>query len=315
MLSKGIKPISPKQFVLATLSLSLFFGATFAGIFYYTNDFGLWKSKEDIRIWGREKTSKYLLSFKYIPENFEGVVLGASVSVNLDTRLIENHKIYNLSMNGANISELKYAAENVLSHQNTKYLILCLHPYITKDSGIKGRQIDPKEYWGSIFSFLPVEMLVHKYKAASNPKLDKFNQSEWGYFEFQRFWKRDFKDIVETKEFENEIIVDPTAYEELQRVINLAHDNQVQVLAYYYPTFYDWQQQWEANGAWNYYRQKMQKLFDENDIVLDLTTPDYYYITKNYASYTDGHLSDLGAKYVTEIISDQLNQLDKLADN
>ncbi len=303
------KPLSPKRFVWATLGLSLFLSAAFASIFYCVNDFGLWRSKENIRVWGREKTSKYLLPFKYIPENFEGFVLGPSVSVNLDTRLIKNHKIYNLSMNGANISELQHAAQNVLSHENTKYLILCLHPYITKDSGIKGRQIDPKEYWGSIFSFLPIEMLMHRYKAISNPTLDKFDQSEWGYFEFQRFWKHDFKDIASTKEFDDEIVIDPVAYEELKRVINLANDNQVQVLAYYYPTFHGWQEEWEASGAWNQYQREMQRLFDEDDIVLDLTTPEYYYITKNYASYTDGHLSDLGSQYVIKIISDQMNQL------
>lgn len=310
MVPENVQTISPKRFLYTVLSASFLLSSVFAGTFYYINDFGLWHPRENIRIWGREKTSKYLLSFRYVPENFEGIMIGPSVSANLDTRKIENYKIYNLSMNGANISELKYAADNVLKHENTEYLILCLYPYITKDSGIKGRQINPKEYWGSIFSFLPLEMLRSKYSARSNPERDGFRESTWGYNDITAGRKIRFEDVVRTREPESEIIIDQNAYDELKSVIDLARENNIQIFAFYYPIFHDWQQNLEATGAWDYYQKEMGDLFDEGDVVWDFNTPEYHYITKDYASYMDGHLSRVGADRVIEIIAEKVNQFE-----
>ena len=55
----------------------------------------------------------------------------------MDTKKLTGYKIYNLSMTGANFSELKYAIDNILSYGSIKLFIICLDPYITKDSGTK----------------------------------------------------------------------------------------------------------------------------------------------------------------------------------
>lgn len=74
--------------------------------------FGLFRPVKGrkIRIHHNERISKYLLSFRYIPRNFNTIIIGTSLSDNLDVASY-NHsnnrlKIYNSSVMGANIFDV-----------------------------------------------------------------------------------------------------------------------------------------------------------------------------------------------------------------
>jgi hypothetical protein len=276
----------------------------------YFNFFGLFSSRSEARIWVDEKTSKYLLSFRYIPENFEGVLIGPSVSANLDTHKIEGYKIYNLSMAGANISEIKYAIDNVIKKGNIQYLVICLYPYLTKNSGLKGRQINEKEYWGSLYSLLPVRILaaISLYKIM--PGSDIFHASEWGYNDTNLKKKNiQFNRIIDglKKKHPNKIVIDPLAYKELQQIIKMTKKKHVKILAYYFPIYYEFSQIYKKSGAWSYYQAEMNKLFGKDDLVWDMNTPEYDYITHNKKAYSDGHLSNFGADLVVSDITKKLH--------
>lgn len=128
--------MTSKKFLItsAFIYLVLFFATV--TINYYLDDFGLFRSHSERRIWAREKTSKYLMSYKYIPENFDAVLVGSSVSANLDTRKITSYKMYNLSMNSGNITELKYPLEVLAESGKIKAVVFCLYDYTTKNSGV-----------------------------------------------------------------------------------------------------------------------------------------------------------------------------------
>ncbi|GJL65831.1 MAG: hypothetical protein NPIRA05_08020 [Nitrospirales bacterium] len=285
---------------------------SFVGINFTLNDFGLFRDRDAIRIWTEEKTSKYLFSYEYIPKNFEGVLIGPSVSANVDTKNIQHFKIYNLSMVSANISELKFALDNVLPSGRIKYLIICLYPYLTKDSGRKGRQIDEKEYWGSLFSLLPLKLLYGKINSIVRPELDVFHSSEWGFNDINLHTKHIiFREIVEQhrKEPGGTIRIDPVAYAELQSVLQLAHEHKVQVLAYYFPLYVEFLRAYEKTGTWDLYQGKINRLFDSSDLVWDMNQPEFAYITDEYTSYSDGHLSSRGAHLVAQVIEQKLSAL------
>jgi hypothetical protein len=276
----------------------------------YFNFFGLFSSRSEARIWVDEKTSKYLLSFRYIPENFDWVLIGPSVSANLDTRNIKSYKIYNLSMAGANISEIKYAIDNVLNKGNIQYLVICLYPYLTKNSGLKGRQINEKEYWGSLYSLLPIRILAASLLHKIFPGSDIFHASEWGYNDTNLKKKHiKFSRIIvkKKKNYPNKIFIDPIAYKEFQQIIKLARAKQVKILAYYFPIYYEFSQIYKKSGAWNYYQAEMNKLFNKDDLVWDMNLPEYEYITHNKKAYIDGHLSNFGADLVVSDISKNLH--------
>lgn len=293
--------------VVATLVL-------FTGINLYVNDFGLFASRDSVRVWTDEKTSKYLMSFRYIPENFQNVIIGPSVSVNMDTRKIKTHKIYNLSMNSGNVTELKFATDNVLRKGSVDRLIICLYPYLTKNSGIKGRQIDQKEYWGSLFSIIPVRMYLRRVKNLIWPNRDIYHSSEWGFADSNLLKKHiNFARIVERRRQHprERMDIDPVAVQQLQSIIDLAHEKNVQVYAYYYPVYFEYLNEFRKSGFWQEYQERMNSLFSEEDIVWDMNSEQYDYITHNLASYSDGHLSDLGADMVLKDIQAKLVSGDK----
>lgn len=304
--------MTSKEYFLKTLTLFLAISVTFAIVNIMADDFGLWSSKDYVRIWGQEKTSKYLLSFRYIPENFEGVIIGPSYSDNLDTRNLRGYKIYNLSMGGGNITEIKYAMDNVLKRGQMKYLIICLNPYITMDSGRKGNQIDRKEYFGSFYSFLPVHLLFLKSKVLMQPAMDRFYASEWGFDDIELYFIAQERDndqkITDWDAVKKLKKVDPVAYQELKALIEAARSQGLKILAFYYPNYEPWQKIFLENGFWNNYKEQMDGLFTEDDIVWDMNAPEYQHIYSDRASYSDGHLSPHGVYYVIKDIEKKLNQ-------
>lgn len=304
--------MTSRQFFVATVALISLFSFSFFSLNLYLNDFGLFGDRESIKIVTIEKTSKYLMSFRYIPDNFEGILIGPSSSANLDTGTIENAKIYNMSMQGGNISELKFATDNVLHLGEIKYLIICLYPYITKNSGVKSYQIHEKEYWGSLFSMIPVKLHVKRMMNLVGLP-DAFHASEWGYNDFNVHNKHiKFADIAKKIKPDPaaSIVVDPVAYSELADIINEARIKGVKILAFYHPIYYKSFQNFKKSGSWEYYQGKMNPLFDSStDIVWDMNTPEYQYITGDVRSYSDGHLSNYGAELVVEVIGKKLDAL------
>lgn len=304
--------MTSKQYIVSVLTSVFFIISTLVCINLYLNDFSLFWDRSEVRIWGEEKTSKYLLSYKYIPNNFEGILMGPSVSVNMDTKKIQGFKIYNLSMNSGNASELKYPVDNVLNSGKIKYLIICLYPYLTKDSGRKGRQIDEKEYWGSLYSILPIHILWRRMKIKLWPESDVFHNSNWGFYDTNMQKKNFiFNDFIEKyrKNPRREIHVDLKAYDELAEIVKLAHKKNVQVLAYYYPIYYEFIESYRQSRAWINYQQMMNELFTKKDLLWDMNLPEFDYITHEYTSYSDGHLSDVGAERVISVINSKLNLL------
>ena len=82
--------MTSRSYLLAVLLGAALLLGSFAACNYARDDFGLFGSDGEKRIWTREKTSKYLLSHRYVPENFDGLLIGPSYSdLNFDTRTIE----------------------------------------------------------------------------------------------------------------------------------------------------------------------------------------------------------------------------------
>ena len=220
-------------------------------------------------------------------------------------------------MDGGNISELKFATDNVLTSNKIKYLIICLYPYLTQNHGTKGNEIDPKEYWGSILSFLPLKILLCKIRTKLFPNTDKFHSSTWGYNDANILrahkppgttYNLSFMPTIQKNP--DPIYIDPIAYNELRDVINLARKNNVRILAYYYPIFYNAHINQKYNGTWDKYKNKISQLFTDADLVWDMNDPEYYYITRNPVSYYDGcHLNYTAAIQVLKVIETKLDAL------
>lgn len=294
--------MTSKRYLAVVVAIVASAVGSFAAFNLAQDDFGLFWSQGGKRIWTLEKTSKYLLSYRYIPEHFEGLLIGPSYSDGfVNTQRIQGYRIYNLSMEGGNATELRAAAVNAIERGRMRFIVICLSSYLTKDHGMKGPQINAKEYWGSLFSWLPIEILTAKWQAHRHPQQDRYAGTEWGASQpLSPHIAIPWDDYIRMQ-LNDPLLphVDPVAYEDLRAIVQTAHAHGVKVLAYFYP--YDhWRiRQAVANGLWQRYQGTMRALFDPRiDVVVDMTTADYTAMRFDVACYTDEHLSAAGAQHM-----------------
>src|SRR5579864_3138682 len=78
-----------------------------AAINYKINFYGLFGDVRGTKyfIYDNERTTKYLFGYNYIPHNFDGLLVGSSFSDNWDTGELTGIHMYNVSLNGGNITE------------------------------------------------------------------------------------------------------------------------------------------------------------------------------------------------------------------
>lgn len=305
-----------KIFVLKAFAISVVVILLFVLTNYAIDIYGLFHDSKgkDIEIYTDERTSKYLLSFNYIPQNFEGILIGPSLSNNLNTATLNSQKIYNASLMGANISELKYLAYNAIDNGNIKSLIVCLDPYITKDYGKKSALIDPKQYYSALGSTSLLKTYFFKFVRANNIFPEKFKKvyiTPYGYYDYSDEFddgnsKEKILNMVKNKQQES-MYVDPRALQELDELLKFARSNEVAIIGYFSPIPY---QILEINRvAYEGYQDKIYSLFQNDDIVINLNDEKYREITSDYNTFIDhGHLSEKGQSFVLDHLEKALSK-------
>lgn len=279
--------------------------------------YGLYKNSEgkEIKVYSDERISKYLLSFNYIPENFDGILIGPSLSDNLNTEKLTPNLIYNASMMGANISDLKPLVQNVIKNGNIKVLIICLDPYITKDFGKKSSAIDKKQYYSGLGSITLFKAYLYKFireRQILPTKFDKTYINSFGYYDFDAEFtlegpEKKIKKMVELGKQE-EMHINKDAYNELNTLLNEIRSQNISILGYFSPLPYQIIN--INNEAYTNYQKEILKLFTDSDLILNLNDEKYKNITSDFNTFIDhGHLSKKGQEFVLKELNNALYKL------
>jgi hypothetical protein len=306
--------MSNKKFLFSYAIISLSAAALIIGINCYIDIYGLFRGKKNRNIYINERTTKYLFSLRYIPENFEGFIAGPSLSANLNPEAIKDYEIYNASIMGINISELDFLIDNIVEKGHMKFAIICLGPYLTKDHGKKSASIDPKEYYGAFGStnLLRTYLLyfVRKYNLAPGRYAQHiYNTEGWDNFELE-MKGLDAKDSIERRVALKEIdstAIDPVAYKELGNTLEKLRKNNIKVIGYFSPVPYELYQLGKLN--YDVYENKISSLFKAGDILINLNDEKYKETNSDYNTFIDhGHLSANGQAFVLHILDSTLNE-------
>lgn len=278
------------------------------------DDFGLFREVRNrrIRVYTSEKISKYLLTFRYIPTNFDGLIVGPSLSDELDPAKIEGFRIYNLSLAGGNISQIRLCCENVLRRGNIKLLIVCLDPYLTRETGLNDRRLTPGFRWSTLGSTFTFQLYGDKIQRAWSPQKDTFADSYNGKCNLAR--KNMLNHVDARREIDlfaalleknnSEVPLCDKAFQELDELLRMARSRNVRVVAFYYPLPYKVFLANKTNQL--IFQEKIGALFNRHEIACDFNSDDYLSFRQDYANYSDhGHLSVKGAEYICS----ELNRL------
>lgn len=307
-----------KKYFYLSIVFSVCIMATIVLFNIYMNEYGLFGNAKgkSIKIWHNERASKYLLSYNYIPANFEGMIIGPSLSDNLDTKKISGFKIYNASIRGGNVSELKSIVENVIQKGNIKFIIICLDPYITKNHEHKTSSMSRQEYWGSFGSKQILKIYCEKLFIKLNARYDFYNDYGYNNFNLTEEKQTDImkkttkslnnnkdkavtKDSGETVEF-----IDEDAYKDLSQIVNLSRQRGVKIFGFYYAYYI----QNYSEAKFKSYKNRIDRIFTKQDVIWNMNTDEYYNFRNDPSNYYDkSHLSWKGADFLIREINNKLN--------
>jgi hypothetical protein len=306
-----------RLFFIRTLIGSAIFIVFLVGINIWIDFYGLyWRSGKGISIYSDERTSKYLLAHRYIPENFDGYILGPSLSANLNTKEIITKKIYNLSMLGANITEQKAVVEQAINVKSPKFVIICLHPYLTVDHGMKTDMINQQQYYGALGSVRLYKSYFLKLIRENNLMPNKYPKNQ-----FNEYGYNDYDDLLTEMPVEDKIheqmqrsdaivaSIDSIALIEFRELIDELISRNVDVVAYFHPIPYPIHKKFLA--PLQEYKSKMVAELNSKAIILDFNSVQYDSFTQDFSNYIDhGHLSKKGQRFLlNEILKEsRINQ-------
>src|SRR5271156_3836584 len=57
--------------------------------------------RNPVAIYALERYSKYLMSYRYVPDHFDGILLSNSVAANWDTGQFTKHHVFNAGLRGS----------------------------------------------------------------------------------------------------------------------------------------------------------------------------------------------------------------------
>jgi hypothetical protein len=278
---------------------------------FFMNEYGLFGDVRGkrIKIYGNERTSKYLLSFNYIPLNFDGLLIGSSVSDNFDTKNFIGSRIYNASINGATVNELKILVENILAKGSLKCVVISLYPNMTKRDGKRTSRMVLNEYWGSLGSISTLDFYRRKFLIRNGMLYDYFD--EYGRYNYNlRKAGRDSKMLIRQSAAsikDNEIInINDRAYIGLDTLLKRLRSKGTIIFAFYHPIPQYYFVLYEKN--FRSYQKKINALFDPTDVLWDYNTGEFVDFRKDHTNYCDEiHLSQKGIDFITRHINTKLS--------
>src|SRR3954470_12751857 len=123
-------------------------------------------------VYGNERVAKYLMGKRYVQANFDGVLIGSSVSANWSVGTMQNARLFNESVNGGNMVEEKALLDQVLENGGPGLALLIVHPFLTESHESNSVTLTPREYWGALGSL----NLFDAYKNALKIRLHREQQ-------------------------------------------------------------------------------------------------------------------------------------------
>lgn len=131
-----------KRWIFLTIGTILSVAGANAVVAYAVDPYGIWRDPAGrqlpIAVTANGRKAKFLLSMRYVPANFDGLIIGPSVLANWDISSIAGSRIYNLSLDGADAAEEKLVLDQALRRGHYKLAIVVLDPTNTSLHSIKG---------------------------------------------------------------------------------------------------------------------------------------------------------------------------------
>jgi hypothetical protein len=268
--------------------------------------YGIFRSAKGRRlvVYGDQRIAKYLFSERYVPENFDALLIGSSVSANWNTNGIDGFRAYNESVEGGNIVEEKTIADRALASSHIKFAILIVHPYLTDSHAFATVRLTPREKFAALGS----QSLLDAYKNDVRVKLHLERN------EFDQFGTDDFGDIPQKMNAHLQRMmtpgtpfrIDETAMKSYIDLVDELHAANIRIV-YVIPPLLQSIFASKSDAFTNYTRAALANKL-EQDLLIDFTSDEFVDFRRNAGNFKDGvHLTNQAAQRVVAVINIRVN--------
>lgn len=285
---------------ITALLFELIFGAVLlaallAIVVWYSDPWGLLRDVDGrwLDVYADERGSKHLLAHRYVPQIFDGAILGIEQSSGLDPRGLSPFLTYNASLATGNASDLAPIAHTLIRSGEIHFIILCLSDALVQRSPSPGGALaeDPIQ--------AQVEVLAPSVLMA--------------WFDVALRGRPPLTDAVGWRDPElgppggaasgggGEVVVDEAAMSALSGIVADAHNNGVEVFAYFHP--YPKRRREQMGASYERALRRLRGLFKGGDVVVDMGSGAHRDIWGREAHYLgDAQLSTKGARAVVKAL-------------
>jgi hypothetical protein len=274
---------------------------SFILIVLYTDPYALLFSDKK-KIIFNEKRTKYLFSYKYIPENFDGILVGPSYSDNINIKMIGSKNVYNMSLNGGNIFELEFLIDNIMNNENrqVKFIIFSLSPYLFLNDKVDKTFIHNSTLRNAFFSIHLVKHFLYYLKYYVLESTNIYDKSENGYINYNKLLNNDVEKLITNSAAQTRhISINNSVYETFNKILIKLRKSNIKIFAYFHPIpepIYS-----SNKSEYLKFFMRIRKCFKVKEKIINFNTSKYTYITKVYKNYSDeGHLSISGAELILQ---------------
>jgi len=227
-----------------------------AVIAYAVDPYGILRDPKgrELTVYFFELKAKYLVNERYVPANFDGLIIGPSSSANWDVSSLAGARIYNESIPGGNAAEEQMLVKRALDKGHFKMAVFVLDPSMTASHDIN-EGVDATKNVEAIGSF---HLFAHEAAFALHAAHIKFNKSDSspngklvlnyakriqaaklgaGQFNIDREGLNDYRDLIESLQAKGATIVyvAPPVYEPQYKLNEAAYKTYLDTIRMYLP--------------------------------------------------------------------------------
>ncbi len=304
--------MNTRKWLLTTITVTAALVACCAAVNASLDLYGIFHDPTGRKLpgYGDDRLAKYLLNARYVPMNFDSLLIGPSVSANWPVTDIDTLSIYNESLNGADIVELKSLVDNSMASWRPKVALLIITPFVTLSHEFKTVPMTPSLRSRALGSLNLVyaykEWLLHRLGRAT-PAFDPVGSEDFGD---RRIPLNDtLKSMLDPAK--SDFDIDPEAMQAYLGLVKELQSREVPIVFIIPPMAEELYR--PKQKALTTYADMVLRMSAERDHVIDFTSDEFKDLWSTEAdNFTDGvHLRQAAAAKLTGIIGQKLQAWSK----
>jgi hypothetical protein len=292
-----------RTWLLTTTALIVTAAADLMALNLWLDVYGVYRDTHHRRlaVYGDERVAKYLLSGRYVPENFSALLVGSSVSGNWNVAdTIQGLRVYNESLLGGNVVEERCLLDQAFSRPGIKVVFLIVHPFLTHSHEFESIRLTPRLKLSSLGSESLWNAYVEMFKICLHHARQAYN--EFGALDYGTAKHELNATLKQMMRPGTDFEIDPvawTAYLDLIREVRAHHVKLVLIVPPISEELFE-----TKRAAFAKYLRLVQAQLAPGEELIDFTSGQYAEFRKNADNFNDGvHMGTQAAAVVVSMMN------------